>query len=500
MTPSPRPYGIHWFRRDLRIAGNPALGAAREAFDGRVLGVFSFDDAFLAREDFSHDRFGFFLATLKALREDLRVCGGDLLVLRRGPERDFTDLLGSLEKAGLPLPAAVHFNRDYEPFARRRDGIITALLKERGVEVRTSQDHLILEPTEVLKPDGGFYQVFTPFGRRWFAALRSAAVKERIEAQRQGLRVLRDWAKGKPPHGLFQLTWAELFGGGAKAPADHLEDFIARNARDLSVPLPPAGQRAAHGRLMGFAGENIDHYETRRDFPAEDGTSGLSVYFKNGSLTAAQAVAALGLEGLPFDVESGPGRFLKELAWREFYYSILWHQPRVEGEAFIKKHKTLKWRGSDAHFKAWCDGRTGYPIVDAGMRQLAKTGWMHNRVRMITASFLVKDLLIDWRRGENWFMRKLLDGDLAPNNGGWQWAASTGCDPQPYFRVFNPRLQGERFDPEGAYVARWVPELKGLRGRAIHDPTPLDRAARGYPEPIVDHGAQKAKAIALFKA
>jgi deoxyribodipyrimidine photo-lyase len=213
------------------------------------------------------------------------------------------------------------------------------------------------------------------------------------------------------------------------------------------------------------------------------------MFFKNGSLTPAQVIAHLGLETTPLKSDRGPTKFLKEIVWREFYYSILWHRPDVEKTAFLPHYADLAWENRKDWFEAWKEGRTGYPIVDAGMRQLKSTGWMHNRVRMIVASFLTKDLLIDWRWGENHFMKELLDGDLAPNNGGWQWAASTGCDPQPYFRIFNPELQSRRFDPDGTYIRAHVPELANLSADEIHLPR----------SPMIDHQAQKAKALALFK-
>lgn len=196
---------------------------------------------------------------------------------------------------------------------------------------------------------------------------------------------------------------------------------------------------------------------------------------------------------------SSAEKFLKEIAWREFYYSILYHFPRVETETFIEKFNDIPWENNEVFFKKWCEGQTGFPIIDAGMRELNTTGWMHNRVRMIVASFLTKDLLIDWKWGEKYFMEKLLDGDLAPNNGGWQWAASTGCDPQPYFRIFNPWLQSERFDPDGSYIRKFVPELKLIATKALHDPT-AHRSQFGYPSPVVIHAEQKDKALSLYKA
>ncbi|HVU52191.1 MAG TPA: deoxyribodipyrimidine photo-lyase [Polyangia bacterium] len=485
------PWGLHWFRRDLRVAGNPALRWSQREHGGRVLGVFCFDAKFLGRPDFSADRFAFFLATLAALRDDLRAAGGDLLVLDEGPAPAFERLVAALDARHLARPATVSWNRDYEPFARARDAAMTEQLGRAGVAVHTACDHLVVEPDELRKPEarGGaptFYQVYTPFARRWFELLATSRVEARLDEQRAGLADLeRPPRAGRPP---FTLTWPALF-GGAPPLADHLERFTAANARRVQVPIPRAGARAALERLRAFA-PRLPDYKSRRDLPAEDGTSRLSMFFKNGSLTPAQAIVGLGLPGAAFGAGTGPSTFLRELAWREFYYHVLWHRPDVEGRAFLPGARRLEWEDREDWFDAWRAGRTGYPIVDAGMRQLAATGWMHNRVRMIVASFLTKDLLIDWRRGERWFMERLLDGDLAPNNGGWQWAASTGCDAQPYFRVFNPVLQGRRFDPTGAYVRAWVPERRGDSAAEVHEP-------RG---PIVDHATQKARALALFRA
>lgn len=281
-------------------------------------------------------------------------------------------------------------------------------------------------------------------------------------------------------------------------PGDALEPFLRENAKRVTIEIPKAGSAAAFKRLEQFKA-SLDAYGERRDFPWTDGTSKLAMFFKNGSLTPAQVIAYLGLEGVPLKSDKGATKFLKEIVWREFYYSILWHRPQVETSAFLEQYRDLAWENRKDWFEAWKEGRTGYPIVDAGMRQLKQTGWMHNRVRMIVASFLTKDLLIDWRWGEKHFMKELLDGDLAPNNGGWQWAASTGCDPQPYFRIFNPELQSKRFDAEGTYIRTYVPELAGLDSDEIHAPEQIPGGVKGYPAPIVDHQAQKPKALALFK-
>jgi deoxyribodipyrimidine photo-lyase len=455
-------YGIHWFRRDLRIEGNPALAANLERHGGRVLGLFCFDPAFLARPDFSAGRFQFFLETLSVLRADLQAAGGELLFLAEGPMQSFPRLFEFLPSR----PATVSFNRDYEPYARTRDSEVSRLLEERfGIEVITARDHLMLEPGEVLKDDGSPYVVFTPFKRRWLE--RFAEVERRAP---------------KPGPARLALDWTTALG---RSPAsvgcgDLLGEYLEKNGPLARLPRPMAGRRAALEQLKAFASKQARYAETR-DLPAVAGTSQLSVYLKNGSLTCGEIVSQLGLRGSE--------KYFDELVWREFYYQILFHFPNVERQAFNPRYRTIRWENNAELFDAWREGRTGFPIVDAGMRQLASTGWMHNRVRMIVASFLVKDLHIDWRSGERWFMRNLLDGDLAANNGGWQWAASTGCDPQPYFRVFNPTLQGRKFDPDGEYVRRWVPELAALPVKEIHEPR----------HPVVDHSARAKAAVELFK-
>jgi deoxyribodipyrimidine photo-lyase len=483
-SPSPSaPYGVHWFRRDLRVAGNPALGWSAQQHGGRVLGLFCFDARFLARADFSVDRFAFFLATLAALRDELRDAGGDLLVLDQGPQPAFAALMQALDDAGVARPATVSFNRDYEPFARERDAAIAAELPARyGTRVHQARDHLILEPDELR-----FYQVYTPFARRWFERFSEPDVRARVDDQQRGLGYLAKRARGGQVAAPLCLTWRQLFGGRAP-PDDHLQRFSEENARRVRVTIPPAGSLAALARLRGFAA-HLDRYKTARDLPALDATSRLSMYFKNGSLTTAQAIAALDIGDASFAEGTSRSAFLRELVWREFYYHVLWHRPDVETQAFLPQYRELPWQNREDWFQAWKEGRTGYPLVDAGMRQLAETGWMHNRVRMVVASFLTKDLLIDWRWGERYFMERLLDGDLAPNNGGWQWAASTGCDPQPYFRVFNPTLQSQKFDPDGTYLRAYLPERRRDDAKAIHQP-------RG---PIVEHAAQKEKAIAMYR-
>jgi deoxyribodipyrimidine photo-lyase len=480
-------YGIHWFRRDLRITGNPALERNLVLHPGRVLGLFCFDSAFLSRPDFSANRFLFFLRTLENLRDEMRERGGDLLFLDIGPKDAFPALLGALRSVkGYGIPKAVSWNRDYEPFARERDFLLQTLLEDDfGVETLTDRDHLLIEPTELSKgdakiPGGGFYQVYTPFKNKWLNLFRSSDLNSRMREVARGL-------KTGPAE--FALEWPKVSKAFPFGQEGVLETYLADTRKRVSPEIaangPKPGHSAAKELLRGFRDEWLASYGEDRDVPSLPGTSKMSIYLKNGSITVPQIIALLKLTH-----DSPNLKYFQELIWREFYYHILYHRPDVEHQAFLEKYRELPWENNKKWFRAWCDGRTGYPIVDAGMRQLNATGWMHNRVRMVVASFLTKDLLIDYRWGEKYFMEKLIDGDLAPNNGGWQWAASTGCDPQPYFRIFNPTSQGEKFDPDGKYVRHWVPELVDRPEREIHEPL----------NPIVNHGKQRELALALFKS
>lgn len=496
------PYSIHWFRRDLRFAGNPALEDAARSYNGRVLGLFIVDRTILARKDFSPNRFGFLLLTLKVLRDELRSLGGDLLVLdseEGGPSEAFARLLDTIKRSNRAWPNAISFNRDYEPFARARDERVKQLVEHRfGVRVDCYRDHLLFEPGEILKADGAPYEVYTPFARRWVFELKLGRSSTRITREVSGLRYLEDRRLGRSGQRVFGMTWGDLISSTKLGGMDVLERVLDTQFGNVSIPLPPAGSLAAYKSLLGFRSKGLETYARDRNYPALDGTSRLSVYLKNGSLTVPQIVQVLSLKQIRFNDESGATRFLKELIWREFYYHVLHFHPNVESEAFRAKYRDLKWPNRKAWFEAWKAGRTGYPVIDAGMRQLHETGWMHNRVRMIVASFLTKDLQIDWRWGERWFMRNLLDGDLAANNGGWQWAASTGCDPLPYFRVFNPALQSRKYDPNGDYIRRFVPELRDLPAKQIHSPSESVRP-NGYPKPIVNHAAQRLSTLRLYR-
>jgi deoxyribodipyrimidine photo-lyase len=494
LSETTEPFGIHWFRRDLRVAGNPALRRNWQRTSGRTVGIFCFDPKFLSRPDFSPNRFQFFIHTLIALRDELRCMGSDLLVLDEGPDLAFDRLRQWLAPRGLH-PGLLTFNRDYEPFARERDQKMQQWFAHHGIPVETDSDHLLIEPAEIQRGGsaGGPYQVYSPFARRWLEVMRQPTIQGRISAQKLGLAYLQKLSTGNTEP-IFRLQWADLISlpPGSR---DILDQYQKKNLAKVTVPIPSAGSLAAFDQLKSFA-QRLAGYGSNRDFPQVDGTSRLSIFLKNGSLTIAQVIAFLQLHPYDRKSSSSADKFLSQLIWREFYYHILFHFPFVEHEAFIPKFRAIAWPNDPAFFEAWTEGRTGFPIVDAGMRQLKATGWMHNRVRMIVASFLTKDLLIDWRWGERYFMEQLLDGDLAPNNGGWQWAASTGCDPQPYFRIFNPALQSKKFDPEGKYIKQFVPELQGISPKQLHEPGTFK--VRGYPQPVVSHAVQRMRALQLY--
>ncbi len=452
---------IWWARRDLRLTDNQALHEATHAAE-TVLPVFILDPALLSTFAASEKRLAFLFGGLRALDADLRARGSRLIVRRGDPA---TELARLVSETGA---TAVCAEEDVWPYARSRDAAVAA-----AVPLRLTAG-LTVHPTDVVrKADGGVYTVFTPYSRAWKAL--------------------------PPPRRSDLLPVPARFG----APPPDLASLPIPDAPALppSVPFPP-GELEAIRRLDAFAGRRssvVYRYADDRNRMDLDGTSRLSPYLRFGMISARQcAVAALEATAAAPDAAARQGAetWLNELIWREFYTAILYHFPNVLQEAFRPELRAIPWSNDPAQFAAWCEGRTGYPIVDAAMRQLVQTGWMHNRARMIVASFLVKDLLIDWRWGERFFMEHLIDGDPSANNGGWQWTAGVGTDAAPYFRVFNPTLQAAKFDPDGAYVRHWVPELARVPDKHIHAPwlMPLDvqRQAgcvigQGYPAPIVEH-------------
>jgi deoxyribodipyrimidine photo-lyase len=455
---------LHWFRSDLRVADNTALRAAAERAE-RLACVFVFDDRLLRGPKSGGPRVRFLLDCVARLAADL-ARRGSALVLRHGDPAAELARLAAETRAEL-----VTWNRDYGPFARARDARVTRALERIGARVETFRDRVVHESDQVRTRDGRPFAVYTPYRRAW----------------------LERWQR-EPARPL---------------PAPRLPPPVARVSRgaapelgsDAGVELPAGGSAAALRRLDAFVAGALGDYAWRRDLPAEAGTSRLSAALRFGTVSVRTCLARAA-EAAADDPRrrAGAARWRDELVWREFYHAILAEHPEVLRRAWRPGLDSLEWSDDEAAFRAWCAGRTGYPFVDAGMRELAATGWMHNRARMVVASFLTKDLGIDWRRGEAFFMQSLVDGDPANNNGGWQWAASTGSDAQPWFRIFNPVTQGERFDPDGAYVRRWLPELRKLRGALAHRPWEARSLAPDYPPRGVDHAEARERALARFRA
>ena len=459
---------IHWFRSDLRIADNTALADACRRAES-LAPVFVLDRARLERHRDARPRLRFLHACLDDLASALEAAGSRLIVLEGDPRRCIPALARACKAA------LVTWNRDYGPYAKDRDRGVRDALARDGVESRAFKDRVVFETDEVRTVQGGAYTIYTPFRRAWW---------RRYQAR----------PPGAPPAPKMPPCIPEARGDAVSPPFGH-------RVRADGTDIPRGGAVPARERLDAFLGGAARRYHLDRDFPALAGTSRLSPYLRFGAISVRECLrSGLALAAAETRAEEGVRTWIDELVWREFYHAILDAHPRVLEGAFRRDYDALEWDERPDRLQAWQDGMTGYPIVDAGMRELAATGWMHNRARMIVASFLAKDLHIDWREGERWFMRRLVDGDPASNNGGWQWAASTGTDAQPYFRVFNPTSQGERFDPDGAYVRRWVPELEGLRGMAVHRPWAARSASGRYPAPIVKHAREREVALARFRA
>ncbi len=462
---------IWWIRRDLRLADNPALEAALEAAEA-VLPTFVLDPAILRSANAGPKRVAFMLDGLRALDRSLRERGSRLILRYGEPAAELRRLA---RETGTERAFA---EADATPHALARDRRVAEALR---LELVGSAS---IRPVGIVrKADGDPYQVFTPYSRSW---------------------------KDLPLPGP-----ADLLPAPGRLPELESDVDSLPIPDDPSLPdeVPfPAGEDEARRRLADFAEDAIADYAEGRDRLDLDGTSSLSPYLRWGMVSAREsAVRALRAwhEAEDPDALEGAERWLGELIWRDFYADVLYHFPHVIDRSFRPEYDRVAWSGDTEAYEAWCQARTGYPVVDAAMRQLHETGWMHNRARMITASFLVKDLLIDWRWGEHHFMRHLLDGDVASNNGGWQWSAGTGTDAAPYFRIFNPVSQGRKHDPDGAYVRRWLPELADLPTRWIHRPWELPERegaetdfelGRDYPEPIVDHQLARERTLEAYKA
>jgi len=469
----PASSALVWFRRDLRAHDHAALHSALAAH-GAVHCVFVFDrdilDLLPSRAD---RRVEFIWESVRELKAALEARGGGLWVVHGRAREEIPRLAARLGVA------AVYANRDYEPEAVARDAHVARELERDGMDFRTRKDQVIFERDEVRTRAGGDFSVFTPYRKAWLAKLAPAHVAT--------LRTAAHAARLAP---------------APQAALPRLEDlgFSRTNLAALGIS---AGSSGGAGLLTRFR-RRIDRYAERRDYPALDSTSFLSIHLRFGTVSIRELVGYAWKHG-----GAGAQAWLSELIWRDFYFMILARRPDVVEHAFRREFDALRFDGSEAWWQAWCEGRTGYPLVDAAMRQLEQTGAMHNRLRMVAASFLVKDLGIDWRRGERFFAVRLNDYDLAANNGGWQWAASTGCDAQPWFRIFNPVTQSRKFDPQGEFIRRHVPELARVLQPFVHAPWTMDAAARhacgcmpgaDYPLPVVDHAEARRRTLARYGA
>ena len=423
---------IFWFRRDLRLLDNKGLFHAHQESDP-VQPIFIFDKNILdkleekddARVTFIHDELAKIQSQLVSSSSSLDVRYGEPLAIWKQLLKDYD-------------VKAVWANKDYEPYARERDKAVFELLDEQGIAFKAKKDHVIFEKDEVLKKDGKPYTVYTPYSRVWKDLFTTSHINHYASEDQS------NWHKNSA------------------------KDIISLEQMGFEKSTIPAPSNELNQKI-------IKNYHNTRNTPSEEGTTRMSVHLRFGTVSTRQLVK---------DSMDLNGKYLNELIWREFYQSILWHFPHVVEHNFNRKYDGVVWRNNEEEFEKWCQGKTGYPIVDAGMRELNTTGHMHNRVRMIVASFLTKHLLIDWRWGEAYFAKKLLDFELASNNGGWQWAAGTGVDAAPYFRIFNPYTQTDKFDPQLKYVKKWVPELE----------------TADYPKAIVEHKIARERALETYKA
>lgn len=463
---------IVWFRRNLRLDDNVPLDAALRASEA-VVPVFVLDDHYLD-EDYSPPRLAFLAGSLRELESDLSARGSRLL-FRKGPAGEALAALARETGAD-----AVYGHLDHEPHGDALASEARAALEAQGTKLRLLPDLHLVPPAALVTEAGRPFTVYTPYARRWREADKPVPV---------------------PTPVLVPTPEAVLDPAFPSIPMSKPRAFRVAGA----PASPPGGSREGKRLWDAFRAGALARYADARDLPGAAGTSRLSPHLRFGTVGIRRLLA--GARAVWKDADPAGRRsvdtFVGELAWREFYASILAAFPRVLTESFRPEFERFPWaRGEEAEtrFAAWRDGRTGYPLVDAGMRQLAHEGWMHNRVRMVVASFLSKHLLVDWRRGETLFRARLADGDPASNNGGWQWSAGCGTDAQPFFRIFNPVLQGERFDPEGTYVKRWVPEIAAWKsaGKNLHAPWRAAEPPPGYPAPIVDHASARAKALAAF--
>ena len=441
---SNKPISVFWFRRDLRLQDNTALYHALKLGEP-VLPIFIFDTDITNQLNEDDARVNFIYDTLVDIDKELKSYGSSLLILKGNVDEVWRTIIKDYKVVN------IFFNRDYEPYARERDRRIGRMMETHGIEVQTFKDQVIFEPHEVLKADGNPYTVFTPYKRKWLQHYESVTIYD-VSKFPFFMQCVRE-----VPH---------------KSKLGITPSVIKVQTYDLNV---------------------VAEYAKHRDYPSVDGTSRLGPYLRFGLVSVRSLMANIG---------SVSETFTSELVWREFFMQIIYHFPHVIKENFRPKYNSIQWVNDKHLFELWKVGKTGYPIVDAGMRELNQTGYMHNRVRMLTAGFLCKHLLTDWRWGEAYFAEKLLDYDLSANNGNWQWAAGTGCDAAPYFRVFNPYTQAEKYDSHAEYIKKWVPELKDMENKHIHKWHKYYKKNRDvkYPKPMVDFDKQLEKYLSKMKS
>lgn len=460
-----------WLRHDLRVHDNPALFKAAELGQGTVA-VYVHCDAYVRLHTIAPVQLDFVRRHLHIMAKDLASLNIPLLIIRvQKPAEIAPELLRIAQSVQAEY---CYFNAEYPLNELNRDIAVNQLLRDNGILVKRCHDRCVVPPGMIRNGQGDPYKVFTAFKKKWLQTMMPVAIKPLASPAKQ-----------------------PAVSGVATASIDEINQlFSAHELRDLSE-LWPAGENEAYRRLDLFIEKSLTHYLDQRDFPAIDGTSSLSPYFAVGSLSPRQAIAAVlaYTHGEWEGGNAGANCWISELIWREFYQHVVVDYPQVCKRKAMQPHtEAFPWRYDKTLFAAWCEGKTGIPIVDAAMRQLNATGWMHNRLRMVVAMYLTKNCQIDWRWGEDYFMSQLIDGDFAANNGGWQWSASTGTDAAPYFRIFNPISQSERFDPNGDFIRKWIPEVAHLSNKHIHNPP----AMNNYPRPIVDLSASRKETIALF--
>lgn len=464
---------IMWFRKDLRLDDNTAFNKMLEDSHDteELICLFQLNPLQFLEDSYNHDAFFY---TLSTFYEHAKANNIELHFLYGNVEEKFADLKNAFQDWN-----TVYFNKDERGFGRERDQIMTTFFEKNQIQVCSFQDSHIHGVEEIKKPTGESYKVFTPYFRKWLTMPK--------RMYQRTTKSDRSFKKLKHP----------LFDEGKK----HFNQIVEK----IKLPFDyECGEVAAEAYLKEFIKSHLHNYQKGRDYPFSNQTSKLSRFLRTGELSIRKVWYALNAE----PDSDGRQTFISELCWRDFYNMIYFENPHQKSQEIKEQYRQLQWSYNQKSFDLWKEGQTGYPIVDAGMRQLNQTGWMHNRLRMIVASFLTKDLMIDWRLGEEYFQQKLIDYDAASNIGGWQWAASTGTDAVPYFRVFNPTIQGERFDYYGDFIRQFIPELKNVPNEYIHEPSKMPEELQesiatfigeDYPNPIVDHRKIRAEILAFFK-